>query len=636
MAIANYCCPAQTPFSGIPDRGIIISVLVGSSHWRFKMRSLNTTGILVAVAATVLLSSDACTAAENYATVTAETLNSKAAPGGTATFRISLASAKGVKLYRGEVRVSLVGDAKLKLGAVNLPAGEKKYDELLEKQVEYYKRAVSFEVPVKVPAKQPPGPLNFSLQVHYQGCTENICFPPELASLALKLSVSQNAQRASPPPESPPAPTSSVEEPTPGRSEWAQRAIEAGGLLGILGAFVAGLFISFTPCVYPMVPVTVALIGGAAGSSGEKPGRLGLVLYTLVYVLGISITYAVLGVVAASAGKAMSQLMEHWTTLSVVALVMAALSLSMFGAFDLKLPGALTARLGRLQGAGSLPMLLVSGLVMGLVASPCVSAPLAALFLAIGRTGNLLVGGLSLFAFAWGMSALLIVAGIFPGLLSRPGAWMETVKHVFAVVLAAFGLYFARELLPAAMFGWTGIASAVAAGAGLSFASSRLPRETRGRALVKGLGGISLVLSAYLLLGFAYRTGNIEDVLPSSVLPRKATILAWKDYTPERLQRAAQSGRPVLLYFHSDTCTYCKKLKRETFPDQRIGRESERFELLSANLSRGDKDTAALAEKLSVRGVPALLFYGADGKLKEQSAGFLDAEGLLAKMRAVR
>jgi thioredoxin:protein disulfide reductase len=608
---------------------------------RCPMRDPNGIRMLAAVAVAVLLSSAAHAAEDKSAVVTAKLLNAQVAPGGTASVRISLAPVKKVKLYRGEVRVSLAKGTNLELGVVDLPAGEKKYDELLEKQVEYYKQAISFDVPVKVPAKQNPGPLNFSLEVRYQGCTESTCFPPESTRLALELSVSQDAPRLAPPPESPPAVTSSAEDPANVKpsaqpDNWAQRAIEAGGLLGILGAFVAGLFISFTPCVYPMIPVTVALIGGAASSSERKPGRLGLVLYTLVYVLGISITYAVLGVVAASAGKAMSEFMEHWITLSVVGLVMAALSLSMFGAFDLKLPGALTARLGKLQGAGSLPMLLVSGLVMGLVASPCVSAPLAALFITIGKTGNLLVGGLSLFAFGWGMSALLIVAGIFPGLLSRPGAWMGTVKYVFAVVLAAFGLYFARELLPAAMFGWVGLSSAVGAGAVLLLASSRLADAGRARALVKGLGGISLVLSAYLLLGFAYRTGNIEDVLPSSVLPKKATVLAWRDYTPERMNRAAEAGKPVLLYFHSNGCKYCKKLKRETFPDPRIGREAERFELLSANLSRDDQDTAAMAKKLAVRGVPHLVFYGADGTLKQQSAGFLDAEALLAKMRAVR
>jgi thiol:disulfide interchange protein DsbD len=297
----------------------------------------------------------------------------------------------------------------------------------------------------------------------------------------------------------------------------------------------------------------------------------------------------------------------------------------------------MTNRLSRFQGASSLPMLLVSGLIMGLVASPCVGAPLSALILAIGATGNVVVGALSLFAFGWGMSALLIVAGVFPGLLSRPGPWMDTVKNVFAVVLAAFGLYFARRLLPAAMFDWQSLAVLVLLGAGLLLAALKLADGSRKRALVKGLGGICLVVAAYVLLGFAYRTGRIEEVLPPALAGKDGRPgLPWRDFTPRRMAAAVEDGRPVLLYFHSDNCAYCRKLKRETFPDREVRQEVQRYALLDANLSRADRDARDMAKSLAVVGVPAIFLYSADGQLQDKAIGFLDAGALVAKMRAVR
>jgi len=585
-------------------------------------------------------------AEDRTADVTARLLQSSLPPGGTATVGVTVTPGKGVKLYRDQISVSVSGrsTASVSVSGLKLPAGHKKYDELLGKQVEFYSEPVQFNVSLKLPAEVRGPSLSLVLEVAFQGCTETTCFPPESSSIPLVIPVSSDSTANRPAPES--SPPVSGTEPQPkgpagdtaaGKKTWAERAIESGGWLSIIGAFVAGLVVAFTPCVYPMIPVTVALIGGAAGSGEKKPGRPALVLYTLVYVFGISTTYALLGVVAALAGDAMTSYMEHPATLAVVALVMAALSLSMFGAFDLKLPGAITAGLGRFQGAGSLPMLLVSGLVMGLVASPCVSAPLAALFVAMAKTGNVIVGGLSLFAFGWGMSALLLVAGIFPGLLSRPGAWMDTVKYVFAVVLAAFGIYFARDLIPAALFQWRVVVVAAAAGVVLLLVAGKVKASSiRIKALVTGIAGIALVLSAYLLLGFAYRTGGLDYVLPPAAHPPRSAGLPWQRYSPQGIERAGKAGRPVMLYFRSDNCYYCKKLKNDTFPDPRIVEESKRFLLLEANLSWGDESVSTKGKELSVRGVPAIFLYGASGKLTERVVGFLDADALLAKMKAVR
>lgn len=591
--------------------------------------------ICLALACLCLAAAPSLAAAGERAEVSAELAVTSVPPGGRAIVKITLAPSKGIKLYRDKTQVEITGPGRARLGKFSLPGGESSYDPGIEKTIESYKKPVSFEVPVLVPEDRPEGSLAFKLKVHFQGCGEELCYPPEFREFDFKLQVAGEPVSAEPGEEpGPPPPATSAPEASQG--SWIERGIAKGGLLTILFAFLGGLGVAFTPCIYPMVPVTVALIGGAAASGDRKPGKLTLVLYTMVYVLGISITYTVLGVIAASAGSAMGQIMDHPVTVAIVGLVMGALSLSMFGAFDLTLPSGIVGKLGRFQGAGSLPMLLVSGLVMGLVASPCVSAPLTALFVTLGRTGNLLLGGVSLFAFGWGMSALLIVAGIFPGLLGRPGAWMNTVKDIFALILAAFGLYFVRNQMPAALFGWTGLAVAAVLGALLLLAAQKLPEGNRRRQLVKGLGGISLVVAAYLAFGFGYRTGALAHLLPQSALPVEKTSLHWRDYTPELMAGAAGSGRPVLLYFKSDGCYACGQLKRRTFPDPRIVEEARRFELLNVNISRANPHFDAIVKKHGVIGVPVIALYGPDGTPRGQSAGFLTADALLAKLRAVR
>ena len=581
--------------------------------------------IAILMAAAALAAAAPPARAAEQADVSARLLAESARRGDRIEVEVRLAPARGVKLYRHMTKVTLTGSAPVELGQYQAPAGHKVYDELLEETVEYYEGPTTFTVPVRVSPDAPVGRLAFTLQVHFQGCTAILCHPPAAKDFTLELAVED-------------APASDSEK------SWAQRTAEGGGLMGILSALLLGLLVSVTPCVYPMIPVTVALIGSAAAGKDGVKKKSTLLAYTLVYVLGISITYAVLGLIAASTGRAIGSMMNHPAVLVFVGLVMAALALSMFGAFDLKLPAALTGRLGRLQGGGSLPMLLVSGLVMGLVASPCVSAPLAGLLLAIGKSGSLFIGGLSLFAFAWGMSVLLIVSGIFPGFMARPGAWMNTVKLIFGVVMTAAGLYFVRDLLPAALFGWAGLAAMLLIGAGLLTAARRLAAGGHGRGLVSGLGSISLVLAFYLALGFSMRTGAlvgaIESVLPAGV---KAEIehesgprVTWTAYTPEAFDAAQRENRPVVIDFSASWCKICEKLEKTLFSDPEVIAETERFVRLRVDGSDTTDPAAQAAVKRFGGGYPTIVVFAGDGRETGKFYGDAMPDAFLAKLRPIR
>jgi thiol:disulfide interchange protein DsbD len=596
------------------------------------------------------------------ASVEAKLLDASAPAGGSVRVEVKLAPAAGVHLYRDKTKVELVEPGKLALGEYELPAGTKVKDQLSGEEFDYYLEAVSFTVPVGVPADFKGDKAAFTLRVRFQGCTDKLCYPPASKDFKLEAGVAATAApppppppppppkeaAPSPPPPPPPAPAGAVESPVPAPAApaeaegWTKRAIRGGGLLAILGAFILGLGVSFTPCVYPMIPVTVALIGGASAGK-DAPRSKGLVLlYTLVYVLGIAITYSVLGLLAASGGRAIGSAMSSPAVLAVVGLVMAALALSMFGAFDLALPGWLVGRLGA-RGGASLPVLLGSGLVLGLVASPCVSAPVLFLLTIIGERGSPVMGGLTLFAFAWGMSALLIVAGVFPGLLARPGEWMNRVKLAFGAVLALAALYFVRNLLPPAAFGWAGLIVALVAGVVLAVAARRLAEGGRARGLVGGLGGIALVTAAYFGLGLAVRTGAwagaAEAILPVALAPpgpaTAAGRLPWQAYAPEAFDRARAEGRPVVLDFYATWCSYCLVLDRTLFADPRVAAELQGFALLRVDGSVKNPAADAAAERFRA-GYPTVIVFDRRGREVSRFLGDVQPGPFLEIARAAR
>ncbi len=581
--------------------------------------------VVLPVLLALLVSAGSRAVAGEAGTADAKLLTSSVAPGGRAVVKVTLTPAKGVKLYRHKVKLMLTGAwTRARLGKFSLPAGEKKFDKFEEKVVAYYTKPVSFDVPVLVPEDQPTE-LKFTLEVGFQGCTKNACFPPESQRFELAVPVSGKAVKPPGTETSPPVAveTSAPQTISPPAEESSYRRLLArGGVFAILGAFLAGLLVAFTPCVYPMIPVTVALIGGAAGGKDGTKKKSLLLLYTLVYVLGISITYATLGIIATSTNRAIGSLANNPWLLGVVGLVMAALALSMFGAYELALPASLTSKLGRLQGAGSLPMLLVSGLVMGLVVSPCVSAPLLAVLAVVGKTGNVVLGGLSLFAFAWGMSALLIIAGLFPGIVARPGPWMVYVKVAFGVIMTALGLYFVKDLIPLGFYGWIGLVVALGLGLVLVLASRKLPEGTHKRGLVAGVGGISLVLAAYLGMGYSVRTGALAGAV-DFVLPVKVTAEApggdhrevqWQPYSVEAFDAARAEGQPIVIDFYATWCAYCKVLDKTLFRNGKVVDGMERFVRLRVDGSDTTDKLAQAAKERFKGDYPTIIILDSQGK----------------------
>jgi thiol:disulfide interchange protein DsbD len=419
----------------------------------------------------------------------------------------------------------------------------------------------------------------------------------------------------------------------------------AGGSLWAIAAlfFVLGLGLAFTPCVFPMVPILSGII---AGQGVNITSRKAFVL-SLVYVLAMAVTYTAAGVLAALFGQNLQAAFQNPWILSTFAAVFVLLALSMFGFYELQLPSRLQTRLSEMsnrQEGGNLFGVAIMGFLSALIVGPCVAPPLAAALIYIGQTGDAVLGGSALFALSLGMGAPLIAIGTSAGkLLPRAGAWMDTVKAVFGVLMLAVAVYLLERVVPPAvamaLWGVLMIVSAIYMGALKS-----LPVEATGWArLWKGLGMVLLIYGALMLVGAA--AGGRDTVQPLRGIGFGGTAaeqqhLSFKRIkTVDDLERevaaAAAQDRPVMLDFYADWCTYCIQYEKYVFTDPQVIDALERFVLLQADVTANDEADQALLAHFGVPAPPTIIFYGPEGdeKRRYRVLGYMDAEAFEAHVR---
>jgi thiol:disulfide interchange protein DsbD len=399
-----------------------------------------------------------------------------------------------------------------------------------------------------------------------------------------------------------------------------------GSLLAFVAAFGGGVATSLTPCVYPLIPITVSIFG--ARKAGRR--RDAIVLSGL-YVLGISAMYSSLGVGAALTGKAFGSVMQNPWVLGFVALVFGALAASMFGAFELSLPGAWQARLNHVGGAGRAGAFAM-GLVSGIVAAPCTGPVLAAALTFVATKGSVAFGFAIMFTYALGLGLLFFVIGTFSLSLPKSGPWMDGVKSFFGVALLAAALLYLRNAVPAArpLFSAAeGAALVAAAVAALGVLLGALHGDFHGplpRTLAKGAGVALVVLAVVYAVGAA----DARDRL------RAAEGLAWSHDEPAAIAAARRAGRPVILDFWADWCTACKELDRDAWTDPRVRAEAARFVAVKVDGTDDTPAFQALTEKYGVVGMPTVILIDARGReLPARITGSVSADEMVRWLSAV-
>ncbi len=435
--------------------------------------------------------------------------------------------------------------------------------------------------------------------------------------------------------------------------------------------FGFGVLMSLSPCIYPMIPITLAVIGARSQDKGAAHG-LGM---SVTYVLGMALVYAILGALSATVFSGITAFMQSPVVVGPIAVLLVVLAFSMFGAFELQAPQFMR---DRLQGSGGAKSGVIGvfamGMVAGLVASPCVGPFLAALLVWVATTGNWVLGFFALFTFGIGMGLLLIGVGTFPALLGsmpQSGGWMETVKKAMGLLLLAMAFWFVRPgiFLPAKLYypllGGTVILVGVFVGAFDPLgADSGWWARTR-----KGLGIIALVAGLYLLAGSFLAQGLLmpsplpvaavaEGPAPVGAAPSPAAVaraepdaapteVAWRKvatgddaraFLDARLAEAKAAGKPVMIDFWANWCVYCKKLDKSVWTDPAVIAESQRFVTVKIDATAPDDDEmAAIKAGWNVSGLPRVVFIDSRGEfLDGRSTGFVHADEMLALMKSIR
>jgi thiol:disulfide interchange protein DsbD len=529
------------------------------------------------------------------------------------TFRI----APGYYMYREQFRFAA---ADAQLGPAELPEGKVKFDETFQKHVETYRDELRIRIPVL--QAQPA----FRLDVTSQGCADRgLCYPPMQSAAQVALSgfggdgtvrvvaVSQDAALGIAPAA---GATVAVNTASPTDAAALGTALQSGRFWSIVGVFfVAGVLLSLTPCVLPMLPILSAVIVGY-GSTVSR-GR-GLAL-AASYSLGMALVYTLLGIGAGLAGEGLAAALQNAWVLGAFAVGLVALALSMFGVYELRLPQAVTGRLTQASTrlpAGRMASVFAMGGVSALLVSPCVAAPLAGALVYLSQTRDVALGGSALFSLAAGMSVPLLLLGASAGaLLPRVGAWMDTVKRVFGMLLLVVALWTVQPLLPGsltlALWGALLLASAFVLRP-LRPAAGRNLGSWGGRFIALLLG----VLGVLQLVGAA--SGGTDPLQPLGHLTARdstSSLQFTTVRTPSELDAALRSaGRPVMVDFYADWCVSCKEMERFTFSDATVRERLGRAALLKIDVTKNNADDLALLRRFGLFGPPGTLFFDPAGR----------------------
>ena len=548
--------------------------------------------------------------------------------------RLDFKVAEGTYLYEDKLQVSIEGEG-VKVGRLELPKPKIKPDTIRPDGTIGDVPVFVHDFQVGVPLVREKGEaLETKLTVKYQGCAEaGICYPPQkkIFDLALPATsvVGGGTTVAAPAKTVRAAPSAGERAPEIEQSEQDRIAgmLRSGSTwLVVFSFFGLGLLLSFTPCVFPMIPILSGII---AGQGNQVTTRRAFSL-SVVFVLAMAITYTIAGVLAGLFGANLQAAFQDPWILSFFALVFVLLALSMFGFYDLQLPASWQSKLSEIsnrQQGGQTTGVAVMGLLSALIVGPCVAPPLAGALIFIGQTGDWQLGGLALFAMSLGMGAPLIIIGTSAGkLLPKAGGWMDAVKAVFGVVMLGLAITMLERFLPEvvimALWGVLLVVSSVYMGA-----LRQLPADASGWSrLWKGLGVVVLVYGILFLVGVAANGRDtlqpLRGILPAGVSGGPVAVadhVAFKRVkSVEDLERevaaAKAAGKPVMLDFYADWCIYCKTLEKNVFPDPRVRAYLDNFVLLQADVTEQDEQDLALQRRFEVPAPPALIFWNSRGE----------------------
>lgn len=505
--------------------------------------------------------------------------------------------APGTYLYQSRLKFNTPEDAP-RLAPVKLPIGESHHDADLGDYI-IYKKALS--VPLEFQNALPSSLAQIPLEIRYQGCSEEgFCYPPTTQKYTIRL---QNGHISSI--------ESSTLKPLHATQPHAQTPTPvpppsllntSNKFLLFFGAFALGMVLCFTPCVLPMVPMLSTLIVGKKNLKTFRAFSL-----SAVYVLSMSLTYAIAGVSAALLGQRIQTAFQSPWVLSAFAGLFIILGLELAGHLNIHMPDFIKSRLYQLQTksqAGTFLGAIALGILATLVASPCVSAPLMGVLGYITQTGDILFGGLSLFGIGLGMGTPLVIAGTLGGkYLPKTGHWMQLINEIFAVVLFGFAIWILERFIPAFLVIplWAILCLYIA----YKMGGFNLKRA----GLLPRVGMLFVAASAFLLFNaspFMSHSGSSSNLLAFNHLSSLSEL-------EKTLAEAKGKGQPTIVEFYADWCTSCKKMEKHTISQAAVQTQLKDWHRVKANVTGNTHNEQALLSQFNLVGPPSILFFDKDG-----------------------
>jgi thioredoxin:protein disulfide reductase len=490
----------------------------------------------------------------------------------SANFRIE----PGYYLYKDRIKFALAPDSTAKIVNIELPQSDMKDDPNFGKQEVYH-----HDFSANIVLSDVTG--NIKIKTRHQGCSEKgLCYAPQTKDFEIAFNQASPATNI--------AESSGDDETT--------SALKSGNLwLVIVGFFVAGLLLSFTPCVLPMIPILSSIIVGSQAKASQskqtqnnhKSCKLHAFGLSVAYVLGMALSYTLAGIAAGLSGSLISQSLQSPWILTLTALLFVVLAFSMFGFYELKLPSALENRIlgasQKLKGGEFLGVFMM-GVISALIVSPCVAAPLAGALIYIGQTHNVLLGGVGLFALAIGMGVPLLLIGASAGsLLPKAGAWMTIVRNLFGVLMLAMAAYLVWPILPNAI------------------------TQPANKVLDKVLG---LEATSHLPFQRVKSVAELDTAIKNA------------------------NGKTVMLDFYADWCTSCKEMEKFTFSDKQVQTALIDVLLLQADVTENNADDQVLLKRFNLFGPPGIIFFDTAGnEIESRVIGYKNVDDFTKILRQV-
>lgn len=563
---------------------------------------------------------------------------------------------EGYYLYRHQFKFT---SDNARISPVDLPQGIDHEDEFFGVQ-QIYTKNLNFTINIEEASE------NDVITVRYQGCADKgLCYPPTKKKISLTqvitqvnennstgaiLSALQNEQNVST--------TSKTTAPQASEQhQLAEMLKQDSLLLTLIAFFVGGLLLSFTPCVFPMYPILTGIIVGAGNQQAKSLTTKKAFTLSFFYVQGMAVTYTLLGIVVALAGAQFQAIFQHPFVLIALSILFIFLALSMFGVFNLALPASWQNKLNNLsnkQKGGSITGVIMMGVISGLVASPCTTAPLTGALLYISQTGDVVLGASALYALSLGMGLPLLVLGSSGGkLLPKAGAWMNIIKNIFGLLLLAVPIFLLERFIPelASKTLWTLLLLGSASYLYVANQSTATNATTsKMKSFGFGLRSLLIFLMMFFGANMSYQLLVANNIIASDNkqnITQTASVAEINQHfkhvtTLTELQsaivQANSQGKTVMLDLYADWCVACKEFEQYTFPDKNVQEALANTILLQIDLTNtGTKQNIELMDYYSVFGLPSILFFDLQGnELSQQRVtGFMEATKFSAHINSI-